>query len=127
MKKQIDFIYNLLKVTYAVVPVVAGLDKFTNLLTDWGHYLSPWQAAMLPFDGSIFFKIIGVIEILAGILVFLQTRTGAFIVSVWLLLIALVLFSGGNNFDVAVRDIVMAAGALSLFKLCDLNMPQNTI
>lgn len=115
--KEVSKIQTLLKFTYGLVPIVAGADKFTNLLTNWEGYLSPFLTSMLPFSGSVFMKIVGVIEIIAGILTLARPRIGGYIVSAWLVLIALSLLVGGNYFDVAVRDIVMAIGAYSLARL----------
>jgi uncharacterized membrane protein YphA (DoxX/SURF4 family) len=110
-------VQQILKYTYGLVPIVAGLDKFTNLLTNWSGYLSESQAAMLPFSTATFFAIVGIIEIVAGILVLLRPALGAWVVMAWLAAIALVLIAGGHYFDVAVRDLVMAIGAFSLAKL----------
>jgi len=107
----------ILKITYGVVPIVAGLDKFTNLLTDWSAYLAPGIKSALPFDAMVFMKIVGVIEIIAGILVFAKTVAGAYIVMIWLIAIAVQLLMGGHYFDVAVRDLVMAVGAYTLAQL----------
>jgi hypothetical protein len=107
-------VFILLKYTFVIVPVVAGLDKFTNLLTDWDKYINPSLAAILPFSADVFMKIIGVIEIVAGVLVFLRPSAGGLIVSVWLALIALTLIAGGNYLDVAVRDLVMSVSAFSM-------------
>jgi len=107
-------VFILLKYTFIIVPVVAGLDKFTNLLTDWDKYINPSLAAILPFSADVFMKIIGVIEIVAGVLVFLRPSAGGLIVSVWLALIALTLIAGGNYLDVAVRDLVMSVSAFSM-------------
>jgi len=74
-------------------------------------------AALLPFDPTLFMKIVGVIEIAAGILVLLRPLTGAYVVMIWLICIALQLIAGGHYFDVAVRDLVMAMGAFTLAKL----------
>lgn len=115
--KEVSKIQTLLKFTYGLVPIVAGADKFTNLLTNWEGYLSPFLTSMLPFSGSVFMKIVGVIEIIAGILTLARPRIGGYIVSAWLVLITLSLLVGGNYFDVAVRDIVMAIGAYSLARL----------
>ncbi|WP_136465359.1 hypothetical protein [Flagellimonas onchidii] len=119
MKSNIETVKSLLKYTYGLVPIVAGLDKFTNLLTDWTQYISPTLSDMIPFDSGMFMIVVGVIEILAGVLVFLKTKIGALVVSVWLTVIALVLLLGGTFIDVAVRDLVMAIGAFALAKLSD--------
>jgi hypothetical protein len=107
----------ILKITYGVVPIVAGLDKFTNLLTDWSAYLNPAVKAMLPVDALLFMKIVGVIEIIAGIIVLVRPLAGAWIVMIWLICIALQLIAGGSYLDVAVRDLVMAVGAFVLAQL----------
>ena len=106
----------LLQYTFGLVPIVAGLDKFTNLLTDWAGYLSPGIADMLPFSAGTFMSIVGVIEIAAGILVLLKPRIGSLVVMLWLILIAVNLIIGGH-YDIAVRDLVMAVSAFCLYKL----------
>lgn len=104
-------------VTFAVVPVVAGLDKFTNILTDWKQYINPDMAKMLPFSLATFMMMVGVIELIAGIIVWVKPALGGFIVAAWLSLIAITLLAGGNYLDVAVRDLVMAISAFSLAKM----------
>ena len=110
-------VQKILKYTYGLVPIVAGLDKFTNLLTKWEDYLSPSIIKMLPFSAGAFMHIVGIIEIVAGILVLLRPRIGGYVVMAWLTLIALTLIFGNHYFDVAVRDLVMAIGAYCLAKL----------
>ena len=87
--KKINDVQTILKFTYGLIPIIAGADKFTNLLTDWSKYLHPSLAAMLPLKAAVFMMIVGVIEIIAGILVFVNTQKGAYLVSAWLVLIAL--------------------------------------
>jgi hypothetical protein len=108
---------NVLRITFGVVPIVAGLDKFTNLLTNWSDYLSAGIKGMLPIDALLFMKIAGIIEIIAGLIVLVKPLIGAYIVMAWLIAIALTLIVGGHYFDVAVRDLVMAVGAYSLAQL----------
>lgn len=103
-----------LKLTFGIVPIVAGLDKFTNLLTNWVDYLNK---ALIPFDPLVFMKVVGVIEIIAGLIVLVRPLIGAYIVMAWLICIALQLILGGHYFDVAVRDLVMAIGAYTLAQL----------
>ena len=107
----------ILKFTYGLVQIVAGLDKFTNLLTNWEDYLSEPVLSILPFSAGTFMVIVGIIEIAAGVLVLLRPRIGAYVVMAWLIAIALTLVLGGKYFDVAVRDLVMAVGAFVLAKL----------
>jgi len=117
MNTQVIQVRNLLKYTFTLVPIAAGLDKFTNVLTHWPKYVSDGMAGMLPFEPETFMMVVGVIEIIAGVIVFTKTRVGAYIVSAWLLCIALSLIFSWTYVDVAVRDIVMAIAAFSLAKL----------
>lgn len=109
--------FTLLKFTFVIVPIVAGLDKFTNLLTNWEQYLHPGLVDLLPFSAAVFMMIVGVIEIIAGIIVFKMPETGGYIVAAWLTLIALTLLAGFNFVDVAVRDLVMAISAFSMARM----------
>lgn len=113
--------HDVLRMTYGIVPIVAGLDKFTHLLTDWTAYLSPLITGVLPFSAAAFMKLVGVIEIAAGVLVLLRptARLGAYVVMAWLVGIALNLVTTGRYFDIAVRDLVMAVGAFALAKLVE--------
>ncbi len=108
---------NTLKLTFGIVPIVAGLDKFTNLLTNWSDYLASNIKGMLPVDPLTFMKAVGIIEIVAGVLVLVRPLIGAYVVMGWLICIALQLIIGGHYFDVAVRDLVMAIGAFTLAQL----------
>ncbi len=109
--------YNLLKYTFVIVPIVAGLDKFVNFLTNWGAYLNSSISGLLPFSGDVFMKIVGVIEIIAGIIVLRKPDIGGYIVAGWLTLIALTLLIGFDYPDLAVRDLVMAIAAYSMANL----------
>ena len=114
-QNRLDSLQLVLRLTYGLVPLVAGLDKFFNVLTGWEQYVSPTVAQFLPFSTSAFMHIVGIIEIVAGILVLSRfTTLGAYVVSAWLTLIALSLIFSGHYLDVAVRDIVMAIGAFTL-------------
>lgn len=108
---------NLLKAVFVIVPIVAGADKFTNLLTNWEQYLNPSIAALLPFSPSTFMMIVGIIEIIAGIIVLKKTEIGGYIVAAWLTAIALTLLAGLNYIDVAVRDLVMAVSAFAMARI----------
>jgi uncharacterized membrane protein YphA (DoxX/SURF4 family) len=118
--------YNLLRITFGIVPIVAGLDKFTNILTHWENYLNPSLAGMLPFAPHTFMLIVGVIEIIAGIIVLAKPVIGGYIVAAWLTLIAITLLAGGNYLDVAVRDLVMAIGAFSLSRIAGIVAGKHT-
>jgi uncharacterized membrane protein YphA (DoxX/SURF4 family) len=112
---RLNSLQQLLRLTYGLIPLAAGLDKFFNILTTWEQYVSPTVAQFLPFSTSTFMHVVGIIEIAAGIVVLSRfTILGAYLVSGWLTLIALSLIFSGHYLDVAVRDIVMAVGAYSL-------------
>lgn len=113
-------IYLPLRLTYGLVPIVAGLDKFTGLLTDWQAYLPPFASRVLPMSPSAFMVVVGVIEIIAGLAVLTKfTRLGAWVVMAWLLMITVTLILGGH-YDIAVRDVVMAIGAYTLAQVAAL-------
>lgn len=112
--------FTILKYSFGIVPIVAGLDKFTNLLTQWENYLHPGVVSILPFASQTFMMIVGVIEIVAGIIVLAKPAIGGMIVAAWLTLIALTLLASGHYLDVAVRDLVMAIAALSMARLSKL-------
>lgn len=109
--------FNLMKITFGIVPIVAGLDKFTNVLTNWEQYINPGISGMLPFSPHTFMMIAGVVEIIAGIIVLKKTELGGYIVSAWLTVIALTLLASFNYVDVAVRDLVMAISAFSMARI----------
>ena len=110
-------VWTILRFTFGLVPIVAGLDKFTDLLTNWDLYLHPGIASIIPFSAHTFMQIVGVIEIIAGLLVLLRPGIGAYVVMAWLICIALTLIASGKYLYVAVRDLVMSIGALSLARL----------
>jgi hypothetical protein len=121
----LEALYRPLWLTYGLVPLLAGLDKFLNLLTDWPKYLSPMIAGLLPVSAQTFMHAVGIIEIAVGLLVLTRwTRLGAWIAAAWLVLIAVNLATMGL-FDIAVRDLAMAVGAYTLARLAELrqNVP----
>ena len=105
-----------LKFTFGIVPIVAGADKFTNVLTNWSDYLGSAKD-IIPFDPITFMHIVGIIEIIAGILVLVRPLIGAYVVMAWLICIALELITCTTFYDIAVRDLVMAIGAYTLAQL----------
>ena len=110
-------VWSTLRIVFGIVPIVAGADKFTDLLTNWDMYLHPGIASILPFSVHTFMQIVGVIEIIAGIIVLIKPALGGYIVMIWLICIALQLIASGKYFDVAVRDLVMAISAMSMARL----------
>jgi uncharacterized membrane protein YphA (DoxX/SURF4 family) len=109
--------WTILRLVFGLVPIVAGLDKFTNLLVNWENYLNPAVLNLIPLSGHAFMQVVGVIEIAAGVLVLARPRLGGLVVSAWLICIALSLIASGKYLDVAVRDLVMAVGAFTLASL----------
>jgi len=107
-----------LRLLFGVVPVVAGLDKYFNLLTDWTAYLNPLATKLLPISAPTFMHIVGVVEIAAGLIVLSRwTRLGSYVVTLWLVAIALNLLVMGRFLDVAVRDLGLAVAAFTLSQL----------
>lgn len=116
----LESLYKPLWLTYGLVPLLAGLDKFFHLLADWPKYLSPLVADLLPVSAQNFMYAVGIIEILVGLMVLTRwTRLGAWIAAAWLVLIAGNLVTMGL-FDIAVRDLAMAVGAYTLARLAEL-------
>ncbi len=116
---KVNRVTQTLRITYGLVPIIAGLDKFMHVLTDWNKYLAPVVTDVIPLSPGAFMSIVGVIEIVAGIIVFVRPKLGSIIVGLWLIGIAINLLLTGQYFDVAVRDIVMAIGAFCLYTLLD--------
>jgi uncharacterized membrane protein YphA (DoxX/SURF4 family) len=109
-----------LRLGLGLVPFLAGLDKFFNLLADWPRYISPLAGSILPFSGQTFMHLVGIIEMIVGLAIITRwTRLGAYIASAWLLLIAINLATTGMFFDVAVRDVVMALAAFVLARMTE--------
>ncbi len=114
--------YWSLRVAFGVVPIVAGLDKFTNLLTDWQQYLSPLARHLLPISPGAFMRAAGVIEIVVGAAILLgKARYFGFVAAAWLAAIALNLIATGHFLDVAARDAVMAVAAFALGRLAQVH------
>src|SRR3712207_6722664 len=74
----------LLRTGFTVAPILFGLDKFTNLLTDWPGYLAPWMDDLVPGTAQQAMYAVGVVEVLAGIVVAVAPRFGGWLVAVWL-------------------------------------------
>lgn len=108
-----------LRVAIGLMATLAGLDKFFNILADWGGYVSPAAAGLLPFSVETFMGLVSVIEIAVGLAILtLLPVVGAYVASAWLLLVAVNLTMGGF-LDIAVRDIVLSVGALALGRMME--------
>lgn len=116
---KVERVASILHWTYGLVPIIAGADKFTHVLTDWNKYLAPVVTDIIPLSPTAFMSIVGIIEIVAGILVLVRPKIGSLIVGLWLIGIVINLLLTGQYFDVAVRDAVMAIGAFCLYILSD--------
>ena len=114
---RVDRVISILRWTYGLVPIIAGADKFAHVLTDWNKYLAPVVTDIIPLSATAFMSIVGVIEIIAGIIVLAKPKLGSLIVGFWILAIVINLLLSGQYFDLAVRDAVMAIGAFSLHTL----------
>lgn len=107
--------YQILRFAFTVAPILAGLDKFFNILTHWEQYLSaPFDVFGNPHTTMM---VVGVIEIIAGIGVWFKPQIFAYIVSLWLLAIIINLLALGQFYDVALRDLGLLLGALALGRL----------
>jgi hypothetical protein len=107
-----------LRIGLGVGPIITGIDKYFNKLTDWGMYLSPLATKMVPVSTATFMHIVGVVEIVAGVIVLSRwTKIGSYIVLLWLLGIAVNLLTTGMFYDLAMRDVEIAIGAFALSQL----------
>lgn len=113
----VDRVASLLRWTYGILPIAAGADKFFHILTDWDKYLAPVVTDVIPLSPHTFMSIVGVIEMIAGIIVLARPKVGTLIVAIWLVGIVINLLLTGQYFDIAVRDLVMAIGAFCAFTL----------
>jgi hypothetical protein len=107
----------LLRTGFTVLPIVFGLDKFTDLLTDWSQYLAPQIDALVPGTAHQAMLAVGVVEVLAGVLVAVRPRIGGLVVAAWLAGIIGNLLLLGADYDVALRDLGLLLAALSLARL----------
>ena len=116
--KRLNASWWALRIALGVVPILAGIDKYFNRLADWGMYLSPYATKVVPVSTPVFMHIVGIVEIIAGLLVLSRwTKIGSYIVMLWLIGIAINLLTTGMFYDIAVRDIEIAVGAFALSQL----------
>jgi hypothetical protein len=109
--------FMLLRTGFTVAPILFGLDKFFNLLTDWPIYLADFVNDIVPGSAQQAMYAVGVIEIIAGILVWIRPKYGALVVAAWLAGIIVNLLILGDFYDVALRDFGLLIGALALWRL----------
>jgi uncharacterized membrane protein YphA (DoxX/SURF4 family) len=105
----------MLKITYTLVPILLGLDKcFTGWIVDWSKYVSPVIMQFIPLTVNQLLIVVGIIEIIAGIVVWFYPRLGAYVVVAWMAVIIFDLATMNTYYDIIARDIVIALGALAL-------------
>lgn len=109
--------YQVLHIAFTVAPILAGLDKFFNLLVNWEQYLPPLANNLVGGHGTELMMVVGVIEIIAGLGVFFKPKVFAYVVSAWLLLIIVNLLMIPGYYDVALRDFGLALAAFALARL----------
>jgi len=111
--------FRILHVGFVVAPILAGLDKFLEVLVDWDRYLAPVVTDVLPVSGHTVMLAVGVVEIAAGVLVAVRPRIGGYVVAAWLWAIIVNLLILGDYFDIALRDFGLSLGALALARLAE--------
>ena len=109
--------FMLLRLAFAVAPIAFGLDKFFNIMVDWTQYLAPWINDIVPGNAHDARHVVGAIEIVAGLLVALKPRYGAYVVAGWLAGIVVNLLTASGFYDIALRDFGLMLGALTLARL----------
>lgn len=115
----------LLYYTYGLLPIITGLDKYFDFLADWHIYLNPIIPQVLQITPGTFMHVIGIIEIIMALIVFIIPKIGGWLITIWLLIISINLITMGSHthqgythimthYDIALYDIVMAAGSYVL-------------
>ena len=115
--------FRMLRVLFTVAPIAFGLDKFFNVLVDWPIYLAPWINDIAPGSAQDFMYFVGATEILAGVIVALKPRYGAYVVAAWLAGIVINLLTASGFYDVALRDFGLMLAALTLARLASVYDP----
>ena len=111
--------FSLLRLGFAVAPILFGLDKFFNFMVDWPDYLAPWLNDIVPGTAQQFMYAVGVVEIVAGIVVALAPWFGGYLVAAWLagIIVNLLTVDAPEYYDIALRDFGLLLGALTLARL----------
>ena len=108
----------VLRIGLGVGPIITGIDKYFNKLTDWGMYLSPLVTKVVPVSVPTFMHVVGVVEVIAGLIVLSRwTKFGSYLVTLWLFGIAVNLLTTGMFYDLAMRDVEIALGGFALSQL----------
>src|SRR3954451_7835195 len=115
--------FALMRLAFTVAPIAVGLDKFFNVLVDWPKYLAPWINDIAPGSAQQFMYFVGGVEILAGVIVALKPRYGAYVVAGWLGGIVINLLTHSGYYDIALRDFGLMLAALTLARLASVYAP----
>jgi uncharacterized membrane protein YphA (DoxX/SURF4 family) len=115
--------FALMRLAFTVAPIAFGLDKFFNVMVDWPIYLAPWINDIAPGSGQDFMYFVGATEIVAGVLVAVKPRYGAYVVAAWLAGIVLNLLTHSGFYDIALRDFGLMLAALTLARLASVYDP----
>jgi hypothetical protein len=107
----------ILRSAFTIAPILFGADKFFDYMVGWDSYLAPGIASLSPWSVHTTMYVVGVVEIVAGLLVAWRPRIGAPIVALWLLGIIVNLLLLGGHLDVAVRDLGLCLAAIALARL----------
>lgn len=120
MDKRLSSSWWALRIGLGVMPFLAGLDKFFNVLANWTDYLNPLVLRIVPVDPGTFMRGVGVVEMIVGLAILTRwTRLGAYVAAGWLVGIAVNLVAKGAFLDVAVRDLLLAVAAFALARLTE--------
>jgi len=109
--------FALMRLAFTVAPIAFGVDKYFNVMVHWPKYLAPWINNIAPGSGQDFMYFVGAVEILAGLVVAIKPRYGAYLVAGWLFGIVINLLSYSGFYDIALRDFGLMLGALTLARL----------
>ena len=127
MDRRLGSIWWTLKIALGLAPLLAGVDKFFNVLASWPDYLNPVALQYVPVTAEQFMWGVGAVEILVGLLILTRwTRLGAYLAAAWLVAIAVNLVSMEKFYDVAVRDLLQAVAAFSLARLTAVRAAEQT-
>jgi len=120
VSRELNAGYWALRIAFGLGPLLAGLDKFTNILVNWEKYLSPVFQRFIPTSAVNFMHIVGVVEMIVGLaILFGASRVFGYIAMLWLWGIAVNLISTGMYYDIAVRDILLGLGAYALARVTE--------
>jgi uncharacterized membrane protein YphA (DoxX/SURF4 family) len=120
VSRELNAAFWALRVAFGFGPLIAGIDKFTNILVNWQKYLSPAAERVLPMSATTFMHLVGLVEIVVGAAILLgATRAFSYIAMLWLFAIASNLISMGTYYDIAVRDILLGIGAYALARVSE--------